>query len=104
MQAPWDATEATWLEASAGEPWTVAGAGSSPDDFRGLPTTSSVLLPGDWSVFDVGEFVEGWVAGDMENEGFIMIGESSGSVEYTLGGSTHTQPGYRPLMVVEWSP
>lgn len=102
--AAWDALSATWLEAAAGVPWTLPGASAVPDDHLLEPTATALLSPSTWAMLDATDFVKGWLDGSLPNEGFLLVGMSQGAVRYTLGTSLHTQPGFRPILVVEWNP
>jgi len=104
VTAAWDAFSATWLEAAAGMPWTLPGAGAVPDDYLLEPTVAATLRSGDWAVLDVTDFVKGWLDGTLPDQGFLLTGTSQGAVRFTLGMSAHTQTGYRPTLFVEWSP
>ena len=104
MTVAWDPLSATWLEAAAGVPWTLPGAGAVPDDYLLEPAASAALRSGDWAVLDVTDFVKGWLDGSLPDEGVLLTGTSQGAVRCTLGTSAHTQTGYRPILLVEWSP
>ncbi|MGQ9584305.1 MAG: DNRLRE domain-containing protein [Anaerolineae bacterium] len=104
VTAPWDPLQANWLQAATGVPWTLPGAGAVPDDYLPEPTASAALPVQNWAVLDVTEFVQSWLDGTLPNQGFLLMGESRGAVRYTLATSLHTQPGYRPILLVEWNP
>ena len=82
----------------------MPGAGATPDDYLPAPVASGALTPDDWVVLDVTPLVQGWLDGSLPAQGFLLRGVSSGAVEYTLGSSQHTQSGFRPTLVVEWTP
>jgi hypothetical protein len=103
LASEWAADEATWLAAQADTPWTVAGAASAPDDFLPAPTSTTSLIPDDWAVIDVTEMAQGWFGGIVPQEGFLLSGTSPGAVQYSLGDSDHSQPGFRPILFIEWN-
>ncbi|NLE76469.1 MAG: DNRLRE domain-containing protein [Chloroflexi bacterium] len=103
LSQPRQAEQATWLHAAASAPWTLPGAAAAPDDYRDQHPATAALTPGAWTGLDVTETVRGWLSGDLTQHGLVLVGQSRGSVEYVLASSDHTQPGYRPTLVVEWT-
>jgi hypothetical protein len=106
LATAWEADQATWMAAQAGEPWTLPGAGSTPDDYLTGPTSAAPLPSGgdDWVVLVATDFLKGWLSGSIPNYGVLLTATARGSVEHNLGSSLHTQPGFRPILVVEYNP
>lgn len=104
LTVAWNAAAANWQWAAVGVPWTLPGAGASPDDYLTEPSASTDLVVGRWAILDVTAFVQGWLGGTLPNNGVLLTGASSGAVRYTLATSTHTQRGYHPILLVEWNP
>lgn len=104
LNVAWDAAVADWEWAAVGLPWTLPGAGAAPDDYLTEPSASADLVVNRWAILDVTPFVQGWLGGTLPNHGVVLVGSSGGYVRYTLATSAHTQPGYHPILLVEWTP
>jgi len=100
----WDPATVNWQFAAPGVPWTLPGAGASPDDYLTEPSASTDLVVGRWAILDVTDFVKGWLGGTLPQNGVLLMGSSAGAVRYTLATSAPTQPGYHPILLVEWNP
>ncbi len=70
--------QATWLQASAGNPWGIPGGRDVTTDRR--PTAESAVTTsgvGSWYDLDLRSAVQGWVNGSLPNYGVLLEADSS---------------------------
>jgi len=99
----WDAQEATWEKATAGEQWNLPGC-------NGLGTDRSIVADGTATVdstgyvftFDVTDMVRDWVADPSQNYGLVVQGVEGGSVEYRFASAEHDVAAQRPALVITY--
>ncbi len=87
---PWFETEATWLQATSRQLWTVPGANGLGSD-RGATASgsASVYTLGDWYNFDVTAMARAWVASPDDNFGLILDGMQGPQVSYDFFSSQY---------------
>jgi len=102
LNRPWSETEATWVQAAAGNPWFIGGANGIPQDRSG--TLAATLTMTDTSVytFDITSLVQGWVANPSTNHGLVIKATAGPDVEYAIWSSDWLNPSPRPLLQVTY--
>jgi len=101
LSRPWVAEEATWLQASDLWLWHRPGAGSLGADCDSQPV--AVVTMDQEQVryhFDVTQAVQRWVDVPWANQGFLIRGTGSASVEYRLASSDWHTANLRPWLYV----
>jgi len=94
--------EATWLQAQDGNPWDVPGAGDPWTDRRAVPESSAtVTRPREWYELDLTDVVQGWVRGDLPNNGVLLIAEPT-DASFRFAGSGYYLRHERPGLVIEY--
>ncbi len=101
---PWDISQATWTNATAGTLWEAAGCGGVSD--RDLAPVDSVLVTDDNTTYawDVTELAHEWVAEPTANHGVVLEGEAAGEGYWTFRSSdqaedaAHTYHRLRPKL------
>jgi YVTN family beta-propeller protein len=104
LNRPWIEAEATWNQASRGNPWQIPGAEGVPEDRAALPLDTQRLDQTEtWVDFDVTETVQGWVSGNIQNHGLVLRGGTgSGNVRYSFASSQYRQVEVRPRLVISY--
>jgi hypothetical protein len=102
---PWSEDSATWIEASAGDPWGLPGcqlagvdyAAEYSDELVGFSEREA------WAEFDVTGMVQQWLDNPDSNYGAVIKAYLH---NYTLGGSAWSSEGplpwFRPQLVVDY--
>jgi len=112
----WVESEVSWNRASAAEAWAVPGANDAASDrngpadavLSGLNSTAG----GTFQLVDVTDSVQDFVAGELPNNGWVLIGPNVGhyqgriiqirSSEYNDPADPAGAAALRPLLTVEW--
>jgi hypothetical protein len=88
LRRPWLASQATWNQAAAGQPWAAAGANDPATDRD--PTAAAIVVTSGangWIDLDITALVARWYADAAANYGVILRGESTaggGSALYSF--------------------
>jgi hypothetical protein len=100
---PWVESQATWTNASAGVPWSVAGAAGAGSDYSA--TTDALVSPSwnpGWVNFDVTPRVQQWGSG--ANYGWRIAQTTSGSNPKVFNASEYTtDTTLRPKLTVVYN-
>jgi hypothetical protein len=101
---PWVEAQATWINASAGVPWTVSGAGGAGTDYSATP--DAVITP-NWDPglvdFDVTARVQQW-ANSGGNNGWRMAQTTPGGNTKSFTASEYTaDTTLRPKLTIIYS-
>jgi len=98
---PWDAAEANWTRASAGVSWAVPGC-KDPQRDRSSVAVARLLLQLDrgWHDLDVTDLVRDWVSDGSPNEGLLLAGSGSTSVQYDFASADYYDGNLRPRLWV----
>lgn len=103
----WRAGEATWISATVGTRWDVAGANGPGADHELNPAAAQTVSSlGDWYSFDVTLLARDWVVNPDENLGLILKGLSGQQVEYGFLSSEHIiglGGSFRPKLTVVYT-
>ncbi len=101
---PWAVAEATWLRASQGTPWSIAGANGEGADREAEPCAEAVLVGAErWCEMDITTAFRRWVAQPASNHGLLLQGEAYLSKRYQFASSELVWPAeQRPMVVVEY--
>lgn len=103
LRRPWQETEANWLQAGAGDPWTAAGAQGEADRDPSPIDQQIIATVNDWAHFDVTQAVADWVSGQRENNGLALVGQQiSGQVMVRFTSSNGTTPKFRPRLIINY--
>ncbi len=103
MLQPWAADQATWLQASQGQPWAVAGVLGENVDYASPALSSTTVELRGFYTFNLQPVMQTWLAGG--NLGMLIAGprrEGSGSVWYRFASSDASAASQRPKLVVEY--
>lgn len=104
MLKPWNASQATWMVASVGNPWTVPGAQGAGTDYAATPDAqfSAPWAPG-WMTFDVTNRIStiGQIGG---NYGWRIVGISGSSGLIRFYSSEYPNALLGPQLTVTWLP
>jgi hypothetical protein len=101
---PWDASTATWYQATADTSWSQPGA-SGPDDRSATPVAvSAPLEPGQDVLLDVTETVRQWLADPTSRRGFLIAVADEAPVTLDLTSFEHTFFRWRPRLELVLNP
>ncbi len=98
----WGEMEATWLNASNGVTWGVAGANAGSD--RSTTATDSVVMSSAdaWYDFDVTNLARQWISNPADNKGVVLKAGAGSIVAYGLRSSEYfSAPTYRPKLTIQ---
>ena len=98
----WEAGQATWLQAAAGEPWGAPGGANPASD--AAPSASDIRIleaAGRWYDFDITAMVRQWVARPETNHGLVVRGGDTPIVQYNIASSRSPSIAERPALVVD---
>ena len=101
---PWKEMEATWLQASNGDPWQSPGASGSSD--RDAAPVGSIALGNTGKFYEVNitPAAAVWGASPDQNFGLLLAGESKGSVEYYFDSGDTGSALLRPELALTYIP
>ena len=99
----WDEQQCTWQQAAEGQAWTLAGC-NDPSRDRSDVVADEVTLTdvGRWYDLDLTSLVQDWVRESNTNQGLVLKGSGSASVEYGFYSSNHSSEAMRPRLMVVW--
>jgi disaggregatase-related protein/TGF-beta propeptide len=97
----WVEAEATWNRASAASAWTAPGM-QAGTDYRTSPVASITVdtSTGVWRSFDVTAIVQGWLAGTLQNFGFVVRSPDRGVKPLFYSSGFTANPALRPRLTV----
>jgi hypothetical protein len=99
---PWISNQTTWAQASRDAAWNLGGCnGEGTDRDAASSGTISVDAIGKWYSLDVTEMVRAWAADVTQNQGVIVKGGGTTSVQYDFASSESDDATLRPRLVVE---
>ena len=100
---PWQVTEASWNEASAGIAWGAPGANAAGVDRSGSNAASrQVGQMGLWVDFPLRELVQTWVNHPEQNAGVLLRGACSVEKQYRVASSESWQAPQRPMLKIHY--
>ena len=102
VRRPWQDSEATWLWASQGQAWAVAGANGLGSDRAETAeyVIQNVKSPGPY-ILNVKSVVLRWLAAPELNHGLVFIGSGPyTSASYPLVSAEHEDVAKRPLLEI----
>lgn len=104
MLRPWQAGEATWYQAAAGEDWQRPGADDTYVDRSGV-AAGQVSIPtwGATHSIDVTALVRDWVRNPAANYGVALQGSAACSVQYQFAADAFSAPAQRAGLVITYS-
>jgi len=100
---PWEAGQATWLNAVAGQTWAAPGALGEGQDYDPTPSAQREMsaYPATYS-YNVSGLVRNWLDGPSSNYGVLLRG-TGGSCNFRLGSSENAQANTRPKLVIKYT-
>jgi pimeloyl-ACP methyl ester carboxylesterase len=100
---PWEASQATWFDALAGQKWSAPGALGPGQDYEPTPNAQREMrgYPVTYS-YDVTGLVRQWLGEPQRNYGVLLRG-SGGSCNYNLGASESAQSSARPRLIIKYT-
>ncbi len=94
--------EATWNQAEAGQAWGQPGCNDVTTDRRAAPestvTTNSI---GKWYSFDVTTVAQGWVDGDLANNG-VLLRTTDSAYSFSFASAESGDAVHRPRLVITY--
>jgi len=103
VKRPWLASEATWLNATAGQTWEEAGC-RGPTDRAALPSDRENLHGAGWWQFNVTDIVQQWLEHNSENNGFLLESpDETSATTYKFISSNHVDTVSYPLLIVRYA-
>lgn len=97
----WGETEATWLNATAGDMWGLPGANDAATDRSADAATSVTLLGTEAEAnLDVTAVVADWVSGTAVNNGLFLGGSATKAMARAFASSSYWDPTMRPKLYV----
>lgn len=108
----WEASGATWMEASAGEPWGVPGAYDPSSDYAPWPndeiwfyeSTPQALFTERWFTYTVTSLVQEWIEHPEQNKGFVIKSHWPHEITYLIRSSNFWSPAFRPRLHIIYYP
>jgi len=97
---PWTEDQATWQQASNGQPWATSGADGLTDRRSNMADLNIVDSDSTWFDFELTNLVQQWVARPETNHGVIIKGAGASSVIYFFASSEYENPNYRPRLTL----
>ena len=100
---PWEAGQATWNYALAGQGWAAPGALGAGEDYDPTPAARRTMsaYPATYS-YNVSELVRRWLEDPTSNYGLLLRGEG-GSCNFNLGASENANANLRPKLVIQYT-
>lgn len=102
---PWDARQATWQQASAGQNWGAPGCEQVGVDRVAHPDDINTLqYRGIYQGFDVAQSVRHWLAHPQENYGWLIKGIDQSEAGYVLLSSfwPQSEAQLRPILRIDY--
>lgn len=101
VNRPWNANEATWVQATASQAWSRSGCDAVPEDRSGDASPEvGIFMAETYVSLDVTEIVRAWLNGTAPNNGILVKASSGASVEWELASADHANPAFRPQLQV----
>lgn len=101
VNRPWNANEATWVQATALDAWARSGCDAVPEDRSGDASPEvGIFMAETYISLDVTEIVRAWLNGTAPNNGILVKASSGTSVEWELASADHANPAFRPQLQV----
>ncbi|MGC8787032.1 MAG: DNRLRE domain-containing protein, partial [Anaerolineae bacterium] len=99
-----DICQATWNQASAGNPWGTAGCNNTTTDRTATPDSSVTTQGLDrWYRFRLTALVQDWISGRLANHGIILRGAlPASSAIFYFASAQHESIHLRPRLVVTY--
>jgi len=103
VKRDWVAEEATWNQASAGEPWEVPGCDGATDRCQTFEANEvgETTGTGKWVDVPVTSVVQKWIDG--QNHGLILRGYAEPWGKCVFFSSRFFYPQFRPFLEVIWT-
>jgi len=102
MRRPWDAAQATWLQADAGTPWEMPGA-NGPTDRSATPVAAQWLTSvRQWYTFDITSIAQNWANGATNAGVAIRYVDGDVMVAYNFIPSNYPNVMLRPVLTIEY--
>ncbi len=100
---PWVGTEATWLEARAGDGWESAGCDQEGVDRAGMAAAETTLTgAGRWYDLPITDLVQAWVINGAQNYGVVLRGDALLSKQYGFASSEYWDARLHPMLVIQY--
>lgn len=106
LNRTWHAQQATWLQATATQVWSLPGANAAPEDRNATPyVTAEVSETKHWYDWDVTALVQDWVRNPAGDNGVILKAFEIPKVQYDFASSEYNTPAARPKLTIRyWTP
>ena len=101
---PWNASQATWYLARAGDSWAQPGA-SKPDVDRAGAPVDTILVPYEktWVSLDLTPLVAQWLRAPSQNWGVVLRGYGEAGVEYRfISSDNFWRSDLRPKLTITY--
>ena len=97
----WSATDATWLQATAGASWALEGC-SSPADREVDAESAHVSASDGFLYWDITDLAQRWVMQPESNHGIVLLNNLLSDAMYTFYSSEATAAANRPYLQVRY--
>jgi len=95
--------EATWNQAEVGSLWSVPGCNSTLLDRRAAAeSTVSTSGIGKWYAWDLTGVAQGWVDGNLPNNGILLRSTYIASPWFSFSGAQEANVGLRPKLTITY--
>ncbi|MDH7486925.1 MAG: DNRLRE domain-containing protein, partial [Anaerolineae bacterium] len=104
LYRPWTEGQATWKQASSGQPWGAPGAANTTTD-RAAMYSGEAWLPGvgRWAELEVTDLVRRWREDPASNSGVLLRAFGYAALEYGFASAQYGTTSLRPKLSVELS-
>jgi len=100
---PWESTEVTWADTSAGQPWGMPGCNQVGTDREGTASDVKTLATPDTPYgWDVTAMVREWILHPEANSGLILKSFDGGTMQYNLMASEFPAEDSAPALAVDY--
>lgn len=105
----WVENQATRTERSAGVPWTASGdvftslSATPVDRIFSHPKGYGLGAENFWAGWDVTAVVQGWINGSYPNQGFLLDGRNTLSLDAIAHSSEHPDASTRPFLQITYA-
>ena len=101
LSRPWQEQDATWYLAGQTN-WQEAGAEGASDREAQAVSTATIKSESQWVSWDITSVLQRWADHPDQNNGFLLVGTSSGGVEASFISSDWLNPDLRPRVELSY--
>lgn len=102
VQRPWAEREATWMLASASQPWAQPGCNGAPIDRAEMPSSYVMIGSFGWYTWPVRDDVQRMVSQPETNVGWLLRQSAAKPGVLSLCSSEYPAATYRPKLIITY--